>query len=102
MALRQLELGTAIYTPANIEWRAFGHPRRKRALESVVLDESVAENIVKDVKEFINRSQWYFDRGKLLFFKFYIIFGSRFFLNSFRHSLSQRLFILRSARMRQK
>jgi len=63
MALERMEAGTAIYTTMGIEWRTFGHPRRKRALSSVVLDEGVSERIADDVKEFNGRSQWYFDRG---------------------------------------
>ena len=45
------------------EWRPFGYPRRRRPLDSVVLDEGVGERILNDVREFIDNPQWYIDRG---------------------------------------
>jgi hypothetical protein len=45
------------------EWRPFGYPRRRRPLDSVVLDQGVGERILNDVQEFINNPQWYIDRG---------------------------------------
>lgn len=38
-ALRHEGGKTVIYTSAGTEWKRFGHPRRKRPLPSVVLDE---------------------------------------------------------------
>lgn len=54
-----------MYTAMGAEWRPFGFPRRRRPLSSVVLEESVAERIVGDVKEFIGNPKWYTDRGRI-------------------------------------
>ena len=45
-------------------WQRFGPPRSKRTLESVILDDNVAENIERDVQSFMHRSKWYADRGE--------------------------------------
>ena len=63
LATKSQEGKTIIYHSRGIEWKPFGHPRRKRPLESVVLDRGVKERIVADVKEFLSSSQWYYDRG---------------------------------------
>ncbi|XP_059487756.1 mitochondrial chaperone BCS1 [Neocloeon triangulifer] len=63
MALQEHEGKIIMYTAMGADWRQFGHPRRKRPIRSVVLDEGVAERIEKDVKEFINNPGWYIDRG---------------------------------------
>ena len=52
-----------MYTAMGGEWRPFGFPRRRRPLNSVVLESGVAERIVDDVKEFIGNPKWYTDRG---------------------------------------
>lgn len=52
-----------IHTAWGIEWRPFGQPRIKRPLQSVVLAPGVAENIENDIKAFLDRRQWYADRG---------------------------------------
>ncbi|KDE03881.1 mitochondrial chaperone BCS1 [Microbotryum lychnidis-dioicae p1A1 Lamole] len=54
---------TVIYTAWGTEWRPFGRPRMRRALESVVLDKGVKEGIVGDVEAFMKRGSWYFQRG---------------------------------------
>ena len=56
-----------MYTAVGSEWRQFGHPRKRRPIESVVLDTGVAERILHDVKEFIANPGWYSDRGTLCF-----------------------------------
>lgn len=63
IAARSQEGKTVIYHSRGVEWKPFGNPRRKRPLESVVLDTGVKETIVADVKEFQSSSQWYYDRG---------------------------------------
>lgn len=55
---------TVIYTAWGADWKPFGRPRMRRLLESVVLDKGVKERIVEDVKGFMKRGQWYFDRGE--------------------------------------
>ncbi len=63
IALRGQEGKLVIHTPWGIEWRPFGLPRRKRPLKSVVLQEGVADHIEHDVSAFLQRRQWYADRG---------------------------------------
>lgn len=72
MALKQQEGKTVIYTSYGPEWRPFGLPRKRRMLESVILDTGVKERIVDDVKKFIGNGQWYNDRGKI--YSFFIFF----------------------------
>lgn len=63
MALKEHEGKTIMYTAMGSEWRQFGHPRKRRPLESVVLDTDIAERIINDCREFINTPAWYSDRG---------------------------------------
>ncbi|KAH9951257.1 mitochondrial chaperone BCS1 [Amylocystis lapponica] len=63
MAMVAQEGKLVIHTPWGIEWKPFGQPRRKRPLKSVVLGEGVAERIEEDVRAFLQRRQWYVDRG---------------------------------------
>ena len=53
-----------MYTPMGAEWRQFGYPRRRRPLDSVVLDRGITETILADVQEFIKNPKWYMDRGE--------------------------------------
>ena len=52
-----------MYTAMGAEWRQFGQPRKRRPINSVVLDEGVSEKILKDCLEFIDTPKWYADRG---------------------------------------
>lgn len=52
-----------LYSPDSTEWKQLGQPRRKRPLQSVVLGDGVSEKIESDIKEFMNRRDWYADRG---------------------------------------
>ncbi|GJQ67176.1 hypothetical protein Trydic_g8087 [Trypoxylus dichotomus] len=63
MALKKHEGKTVMYTAMGSEWRPFGHPRKRRPLNSVVLDQGVSERILGDCKEFISNPNWYTDRG---------------------------------------
>lgn len=67
LALKKEEGKTIMYTAMGSEWRQFGHPRKRRPISSVILDEGIAEHILSDVREFINTPQWYTDRGKKIF-----------------------------------
>ncbi|KAK6513901.1 hypothetical protein TWF506_008332 [Arthrobotrys conoides] len=62
-ALKSQEGKTTIYTSWMIEWRAFGQPRTKRPLSSVVLDQGIKEKIVQDINDFLASGKWYQDRG---------------------------------------
>ena len=63
MALQRMEGKTIMYTAMGSEWRQFGYPRKRRPIDSVILDRGIAENILSDVREFISNPQWYMDRG---------------------------------------
>ncbi|MCJ1276653.1 hypothetical protein MMC21_004460 [Puttea exsequens] len=63
LAQQSTEGKTIVYTPRTADWGQFGEPRRKRPLESVVLDKGVKESIVSDLKDFLNNGRWYYDRG---------------------------------------
>lgn len=63
MALQKQEGRTVMYTAVGPEWRPFGYPRRKRPLNSVVLDKQVSDRIMNDITEFIDNPTWYMDRG---------------------------------------
>ncbi|KAF8163467.1 BCS1 N terminal-domain-containing protein [Crassisporium funariophilum] len=63
LAMRGQEGKLVIHTAWGTEWRPFGQPRQKRPLQSVVLDSGVSENIETDIKSFLDRRQWYADRG---------------------------------------
>jgi len=67
LAMRGQEGKLIIYTAWATEWRPFGQPRRRRPLQSVVLEQGVGEKIEHDVKEFLRRRQWYADRGSRSF-----------------------------------
>lgn len=63
MALTRHEGKTIMYTALGSEWRPFGHPRRRRPISSVVLDDGISERILNDCEEFISNPSWYTDRG---------------------------------------
>lgn len=54
---------TIIFTNWGSEWKPFGQPRKKRSIDSVILDSGVAERLVDDVSEWMASSAWYSDRG---------------------------------------
>ena len=73
-AAKSHEGKTSIYNSWGAEWKPFGQPRRKRPLESVVLDEGVKEKIVEDVSDFISTGRWYHDRG-IPYRRGYLLYG---------------------------
>ncbi|PLN85734.1 mitochondrial chaperone Bcs1 [Aspergillus taichungensis] len=73
-AAKSHEGKTSIYNSWGAEWKPFGQPRRKRPLESVVLDEGVKEKIVEDVSDFISTGKWYHDRG-IPYRRGYLLYG---------------------------
>ncbi|KZO94008.1 hypothetical protein CALVIDRAFT_501984 [Calocera viscosa TUFC12733] len=60
---KAVENKTMIWSAWGAEWKPLGPPRRKRELDSVVLDKGIKERIVEDVKTFMGREKWYADRG---------------------------------------
>ncbi|KAE8367712.1 BCS1 N terminal-domain-containing protein [Aspergillus caelatus] len=73
-AAKSHEGKTSIYNSWGSEWKLFGQPRRKRPLESVILDEGVKERIVDDVKDFLSSGKWYHDRG-IPYRRGYLLYG---------------------------
>ncbi|KAE8147505.1 BCS1 N terminal-domain-containing protein [Aspergillus avenaceus] len=73
-AAKSHEGKTSIYNSWGTEWKPFGQPRRKRPLESVILDEGVKERIVEDVKDFLSSGKWYHDRG-IPYRRGYLLYG---------------------------
>lgn len=63
LAQQSTEGKTIVYTTRGPTWEKFGEPRRKRPLESVVLDQGVKERVLGDVKDFLGSAKWYYDRG---------------------------------------
>ncbi|KAI4200315.1 MAG: hypothetical protein LQ346_002393 [Caloplaca aetnensis] len=63
LAQTSVEGKTIVYTARTSSWERFGEPRRKRPLESVILDEGVKERVVADLKDFLRSERWYYDRG---------------------------------------
>lgn len=74
LALKNTEGKTIMYTAMGSEWRPFGHPRKRRPLRSVVLDDGVTDRILRDCREFIQNPQWYADRG-IPYRRGYLLYG---------------------------
>lgn len=74
LALQQEEGKTVMYTAVGSEWRPFGYPRRRRPLNSVVLEQGLADRIVRDIREFIDNPKWYTDRG-IPYRRGYLLYG---------------------------
>lgn len=63
LAQQSTEGKTIVYTSRSTSWEKFGEPRRKRPIESVILDKGVKERIIADLKDFLASAKWYYDRG---------------------------------------
>lgn len=63
LAQQSTEGKTIVYTSRSTSWERFGEPRRKRSIESVILDKGIKERILTDVEDFLDSSKWYYDRG---------------------------------------
>jgi mitochondrial chaperone BCS1 len=74
MATRKEEGKTIIFTNWGTEWRPFGLPRSRRSLESVILDQGIAEKIFSDIVEWKNSHKWYSDRG-IPYRRGYLLYG---------------------------
>ncbi|KAL5396902.1 hypothetical protein PMIN06_003858 [Paraphaeosphaeria minitans] len=72
---QQLQEGkTTIHTSNGMDWKPFGEPKRKRPLQSIVLERGVKERIVEDVEAFIKARTWYLDRG-VPYRRGYLLYG---------------------------
>ena len=74
LAARAHEGKTVVYSARGMEWAPMGDARKKRPLGSVILDEGVKEGIVADVQDFLERQQWYVDRG-IPYRRGYLLYG---------------------------
>uniref|UniRef100_T1GR13 Mitochondrial chaperone BCS1 n=1 Tax=Megaselia scalaris TaxID=36166 RepID=T1GR13_MEGSC len=74
LALAGTEGKTLMYTAMGADWRQFGHPRKKRPIESVVLQKGLSRQILQDCREFINNPKWYSDRG-IPYRRGYLLYG---------------------------
>jgi len=63
LAQQSTEGKTIVYTSRSTSWEKFGEPRRKRPIESVILDKGVKERIIADLLDFLASAKWYYDRG---------------------------------------
>ena len=66
--------GKTVMYKGSMGWTQFGEARRKRPLDSVILDKGVKERIVDDVKDFLRSRQWYVDRG-IPYRRGYLLYG---------------------------
>lgn len=74
LALIQHEGKTVMYTAMGPEWKEFGQARKRRPITSVVLDDNKKEKIVDDVREFLQSSKWYEERG-IPYRRGYLLYG---------------------------
>lgn len=74
LAKRLQEGKTIMYTAWGVDWRPFGEPKRKRPLDSVVLEQGVKERILEDVQAFLKARTWYLDRG-IPYRRGYLLYG---------------------------
>jgi chaperone BCS1 len=65
---------TLIYNSMGTMWQQFGEAKRKRPLDSVVLERGVKERIVDDMEAFISSRTWYLDRG-IPYRRGYLLYG---------------------------
>jgi chaperone BCS1 len=74
LAQQMQEGKTVIYNSMGPDWRTFGQPKRKRPLDSVVLERGVKEKIVEDLQAFLAARTWYLDRG-IPYRRGYLLYG---------------------------
>ncbi len=58
----QMRAGTTVMTSRMGGWRTSGQ-KRKRPLESVILDDGVVDELVTDIHRFFKSKRWYVNRG---------------------------------------
>lgn len=74
MAMKLNEGKTVLYKSWGQDWRIFGKPRKKRVIDSVILDKGIKEKILDDIKEFLKSDSWYHDRG-IPYRRGYLLYG---------------------------
>lgn len=72
---QQMQEGkTVIYNAMGPDWQPFGEAKRKRPIDSVILERGVKERIVQDVQAFLKARTWYLDRG-IPYRRGYLLYG---------------------------
>ncbi|ODV84928.1 hypothetical protein CANARDRAFT_28665 [[Candida] arabinofermentans NRRL YB-2248] len=74
MAVKSAEGKTVLFKSWGQDWRPFGQPRKKRLVDSVILDKGIKESILNDIKEFLQSGKWYHDRG-IPYRRGYLLYG---------------------------
>ena len=74
LAQQSSEGKTIVYQARATSWEKFGEPRRKRPIESVILDKGVKERVIADVKGFLGSAKWYYERG-IPYRRGYLLYG---------------------------
>ena len=74
LAQQSTEGKTIVYTSRSTSWDEFGEPRRKRPIDSVILDKGLKERIAADFSEFLRSGKWYYDRG-IPYRRGYLLYG---------------------------
>ena len=74
LAEKSVEGKTIIYNAKSVAWEKFGEARKKRPLDSVILEKGVKERIVADIQDFIASEKWYADRG-VPYRRGYLLYG---------------------------
>jgi chaperone BCS1 len=72
--LDAMDKGLTIHTNRSDYWEESGSPRRKRAMETVILADGVSESLHDDVKSFLTCASWYHDRG-IPYRRGYLLYG---------------------------
>lgn len=74
LATQRIQGKTVMWTTQGFAWIQVGEAKRKRPLDSVILDEGIKERIVDDVKDFMARQEWYVNRG-IPYRRGYLLYG---------------------------
>ncbi|GAV27593.1 hypothetical protein PMKS-001061 [Pichia membranifaciens] len=74
MAMKLSEGKTVLFKSWGQDWRVFGKPRKKRVIDSVILDRGIKESILHDLKEFLKSGPWYHNRG-IPYRRGYLLYG---------------------------
>uniref|UniRef100_A0A914Q2N1 Mitochondrial chaperone BCS1 n=1 Tax=Panagrolaimus davidi TaxID=227884 RepID=A0A914Q2N1_9BILA len=73
--LKALDKGLSIYTiQSSLKWEVSGELRNKRPLETVILDDGLAEKICSDIETFTSSEKWYINRG-IPYRRGYLLYG---------------------------
>ena len=87
---------TLTYVASGNVWNQFGHPRKKRPLESVILNQGLSERVLTDIRDFIGSPEWYMNRGNCWSDPVFILYLIDIFL---RDSIQKGLLTLRTTWM---